>query len=57
MKSLILKDNLEIMNERGIGSSGLGAAARKYVEDDLKSLYKARSSTRAFLKPHPQWTN
>jgi 5-methyltetrahydrofolate--homocysteine methyltransferase len=41
--TLIMKDNLEIMNERGvIVPVVLGGAAltRRYVEDDLKSLYK-----------------
>jgi len=41
--TLIMKDNLEIMNERGIGVPvvlGGAALTRRYVEDDLKSLYK-----------------
>ncbi|MDX6498928.1 MAG: 5-methyltetrahydrofolate--homocysteine methyltransferase [Blastocatellia bacterium] len=40
--TLIMKDNLEVMNERGIGAPvvlGGAALTRKYVEDDLKSLY------------------
>jgi 5-methyltetrahydrofolate--homocysteine methyltransferase len=40
--TLIMKDNLEIMNERGIGVPvvlGGAALTRRYVEDDLKSLY------------------
>src|SRR5712692_8862107 len=41
--TLIMKENLEIMNERGIGIPvvlGGAALTRRYVEDDLKSLYK-----------------
>src|SRR5258708_16300752 len=41
--TLIMKDNLEVMNERGIGVPvvlGGAALTRKYVEDDLKSLYQ-----------------
>lgn len=41
--TLIMKDNLEVMNERGVGAPvvlGGAALTRKYVEDDLKSLYK-----------------
>ena len=41
--TLIMKDNLEIMNERGIQTPvvlGGAALTRRYVEDDLKSLYK-----------------
>ncbi|MDX6442989.1 MAG: 5-methyltetrahydrofolate--homocysteine methyltransferase [Blastocatellia bacterium] len=41
--TLIMKDNLEVMNERGIGAPvvlGGAALTRKYVEADLKSLYK-----------------
>jgi 5-methyltetrahydrofolate--homocysteine methyltransferase len=41
--TLIMKDNLEVMNERGIGVPvvlGGAALTRRYVEDDLKSLYK-----------------
>jgi 5-methyltetrahydrofolate--homocysteine methyltransferase len=41
--TLIMKDNLEIMNERGIGVPvvlGGAALTRKYVEADLKSIYK-----------------
>jgi 5-methyltetrahydrofolate--homocysteine methyltransferase len=40
--TLIMKDNLEVMNERGIGVPvvlGGAALTRRYVEDDLKSLY------------------
>jgi len=43
--TLIMKDNLEIMNERGITAPvvlGGAALTRKYVEDDLKSLYHGR---------------
>ena len=41
--TLIMKDNLEVMNERGIKVPvvlGGAALTRKYVEDDLKSLYQ-----------------
>jgi 5-methyltetrahydrofolate--homocysteine methyltransferase len=41
--TLIMKENLEIMNERGITIPvvlGGAALTRRYVEDDLKSLYK-----------------
>jgi len=41
--TLIMKDNLEVMNERGVGVPvvlGGAALTRRYVEDDLKSLYK-----------------
>lgn len=41
--TLIMKDNLEVMNERGITIPvvlGGAALTRRYVEDDLKSLYK-----------------
>jgi len=41
--TLIMKENLEIMNERGIDVPvvlGGAALTRRYVEDDLKSLYK-----------------
>jgi len=41
--TLIMKDNLEIMNERGIKAPvvlGGAALTRKYVEDDLKSIYQ-----------------
>src|SRR5258708_29981714 len=40
--TLIMKENLEIMNERGIKAPvvlGGAALTRKYVEDDLKSIY------------------
>ena len=40
--TLIMKDNLEVMNERGIGVPvvlGGAALTRRYVEDDMKSLY------------------
>ena len=40
--TLIMKENLEVMNERGIGVPvvlGGAALTRRYVEDDLKSLY------------------
>jgi len=43
--TLIMKENLELMNERGIKVPvvlGGAALTRKYVEDDLKSLYKGR---------------
>ncbi|HEU4796496.1 MAG TPA: vitamin B12 dependent-methionine synthase activation domain-containing protein, partial [Pyrinomonadaceae bacterium] len=43
--TLIMKDNLELMNERGIKVPvilGGAALTRRYVEDDLKSLYKGR---------------
>ena len=41
--TLIMRDNLELMNERGIKVPvvlGGAALTRRYVEDDLKSLYK-----------------
>src|SRR5438309_7456000 len=41
--TLIMKENLEVMNERGIEVPvilGGAALTRRYVEDDLKSLYK-----------------
>ncbi|HEY0322112.1 MAG TPA: methionine synthase [Pyrinomonadaceae bacterium] len=40
--TLIMRDNLELMNERGINVPvvlGGAALTRRYVEDDLKSLY------------------
>jgi 5-methyltetrahydrofolate--homocysteine methyltransferase len=43
--TLIMKENLELMNERGITVPvvlGGAALTRRYVEDDLKSLYKGR---------------
>ncbi|HKS29518.1 MAG TPA: methionine synthase, partial [Pyrinomonadaceae bacterium] len=43
--TLIMRDNLELMNERGIGVPvvlGGAALTRRYVEDDLKSLYNGR---------------
>jgi 5-methyltetrahydrofolate--homocysteine methyltransferase len=43
--TLIMKENLEVMNERGINVPvvlGGAALTRRYVEDDLKSLYKGR---------------
>jgi 5-methyltetrahydrofolate--homocysteine methyltransferase len=43
--TLIMKDNLELMNERGVKVPvilGGAALTRRYVEDDLKSLYKGR---------------
>ncbi len=41
--TLIMNENLELMNERGINVPvvlGGAALTRRYVEDDLKSLYK-----------------
>ncbi len=43
--TLIMRENLELMNERGIKVPvvlGGAALTRKYVEDDLKSLYKGQ---------------
>src|SRR5712692_9549076 len=43
--TLIMKDNLELMNERGITVPvvlGGAALTRKYVDDDLKSIYQGR---------------
>ena len=41
--TLIMKDNLELMNERGVTAPvilGGAALTRRYVEEDLKSIYK-----------------
>jgi 5-methyltetrahydrofolate--homocysteine methyltransferase len=41
--TLIMKDNLELMNERGVKAPvilGGAALTRRYVEEDLKSIYK-----------------
>jgi 5-methyltetrahydrofolate--homocysteine methyltransferase len=41
--TLIMRENLELMNERGIAAPvvlGGAALTRRYVEDDLKSIYK-----------------
>ncbi len=43
--TLIMRENLEILNERGINAPvvlGGAALTRRYVEDDLKSIYKGR---------------
>ena len=43
--TLIMRENLELMNERGIKVPvvlGGAALTRRYVEDDLKSLYQGR---------------
>src|ERR1043166_6044426 len=43
--TLIMKDNLELMNERGVKVPvilGGAALTRRYVEDDLNSLYHGR---------------
>jgi 5-methyltetrahydrofolate--homocysteine methyltransferase len=43
--TLIMKENLELMNERGINVPvvlGGAALTRRYVEDDLKSLYQGQ---------------
>src|SRR5205814_4736871 len=43
--TLIMKENLELMNERGITVPvvlGGAALTRRYVEDDLKSLYQGQ---------------
>ena len=43
--TLIMKENLELMNERGINVPvvlGGAALTRRYVEDDLKALYKGQ---------------
>jgi 5-methyltetrahydrofolate--homocysteine methyltransferase len=41
--TLIMKENLEVMNERGVTAPvvlGGAALTRRYVEEDLKTLYK-----------------
>jgi 5-methyltetrahydrofolate--homocysteine methyltransferase len=43
--TLIMKDNLELMNERGVKAPvilGGAALTRRYVEEDLKSQYRGR---------------
>ncbi len=43
--TLIMRDNLELMNERGVKVPvvlGGAALTRRYVEDDLKSLYNGQ---------------
>jgi 5-methyltetrahydrofolate--homocysteine methyltransferase len=43
--TLIMKDNLELMNERGVKVPvvlGGAALTRRYVEDDLRPLYKGQ---------------
>jgi 5-methyltetrahydrofolate--homocysteine methyltransferase len=43
--TLIMRDNLELMNERGINVPvvlGGAALTRRYVEDDLKTLYQGQ---------------
>ena len=63
MKStLIMKENLELMNERGIKVPvvlGGAALTRRYVEEDLKSLYqRTNCTTRAMRLPvFTRWTS
>src|SRR5467141_1690322 len=43
--TIVMKENLELMNERGINIPvvlGGAALTRRYVDDDLKPLYKGR---------------
>ncbi|HEX8294336.1 MAG TPA: vitamin B12 dependent-methionine synthase activation domain-containing protein, partial [Pyrinomonadaceae bacterium] len=43
--TLIMRENLELMNERGIGVPvvlGGAALTRRYVEEDLETLYRGR---------------
>ncbi|HLX11586.1 MAG TPA: methionine synthase, partial [Bacteroidota bacterium] len=45
--TLIMKENLEVMNERGITTPvvlGGAALTRRYVEDDLRAIYKGALS-------------
>jgi 5-methyltetrahydrofolate--homocysteine methyltransferase len=59
--TLIMRENLELMNERGIGVPvvlGGAALTRRYVEDDLRDIYNGALFTRKTpLTACTRWTN